>query len=86
MHSLLPTFVFLSSIPSLVLGQNATFDPLQYVDQLIGTSNGGNVFAGATLPYVGCQFTQYGPGLTEAGSCEGRGGYELWKQPRGLHD
>jgi putative alpha-1,2-mannosidase len=28
-----------------------TFDVLQYVDQLIGTDNGGNVFAGATLPY-----------------------------------
>ncbi|KAB8336990.1 hypothetical protein FH972_021294 [Carpinus fangiana] len=27
------------------------YDPLDYVDQLIGTSNGGNVFAGATLPY-----------------------------------
>ena len=26
-------------------------DPLQYVDQLIGSSNGGNVFSGATLPY-----------------------------------
>ncbi len=27
------------------------FDPLQYVDQLIGASNGGNVFPGASLPY-----------------------------------
>jgi putative alpha-1,2-mannosidase len=27
------------------------FDPLTYVDQLIGASNGGNVFAGASLPY-----------------------------------
>lgn len=27
------------------------FDPLAYVDPLIGSSNGGNVFAGATLPY-----------------------------------
>ncbi|EAS27511.2 alpha-1,2-mannosidase [Coccidioides immitis RS] len=26
-------------------------DPLSFVDQLIGTVNGGNVFAGATLPY-----------------------------------
>ncbi|KAM3424172.1 hypothetical protein BST61_g11285 [Cercospora zeina] len=26
-------------------------EPLQYVDQLIGTQNGGNVFAGASLPY-----------------------------------
>lgn len=30
---------------------SSTFDPLQYVKQLIGTDNGGNVFAGATLPY-----------------------------------
>jgi putative alpha-1,2-mannosidase len=28
-----------------------SFDVFQYVDQLIGTDNGGNVFAGATLPY-----------------------------------
>ncbi|CAG8975606.1 hypothetical protein HYALB_00006813 [Hymenoscyphus albidus] len=27
------------------------FDPLKYVNQLIGTDNGGNVFAGATRPY-----------------------------------
>lgn len=26
-------------------------DPLDYVDQLVGSSNGGNVFPGATLPY-----------------------------------
>ncbi|EME40466.1 glycoside hydrolase family 92 protein [Dothistroma septosporum NZE10] len=26
-------------------------DPLRYVDQLVGSTNGGNVFAGATLPY-----------------------------------
>ena len=34
---------------SVVEGQS--FDPLQYVDQLIGSRNGGNIFAGATLPY-----------------------------------
>ncbi|KAK4188768.1 glycoside hydrolase [Podospora australis] len=28
-----------------------TFDPLAYVDPLIGSSTGGNVFAGASLPY-----------------------------------
>ncbi|RYP10003.1 hypothetical protein DL764_000932 [Monosporascus ibericus] len=33
-----------------VLGA-AAFDPLQYVDQLIGSRNGGNIFPGATLPY-----------------------------------
>ncbi|KAK3678073.1 hypothetical protein LTR78_002168 [Recurvomyces mirabilis] len=38
----------------LLLGQLASAqvtDPLQYVDQLVGSSNGGNVFSGATLPY-----------------------------------
>lgn len=35
---------------SKVLAQDP-FDPLAYVDPLIGASNGGNVFAGASLPY-----------------------------------
>lgn len=30
---------------------SSSFDVFKYVDQLIGTDNGGNVFAGATLPY-----------------------------------
>ncbi|KAL1964519.1 hypothetical protein VTN77DRAFT_6945 [Rasamsonia byssochlamydoides] len=29
----------------------ANFDPLSYVDPLIGSNNGGNVFVGASLPY-----------------------------------
>lgn len=37
------------------MAQNATnttgFDALKYVDPLIGSTNGGNVFAGASLPY-----------------------------------
>ncbi len=37
--------------PAILRAGAADFDPLQYVDQLIGTRNGGNVFAGATLPY-----------------------------------
>lgn len=36
---------------SFSLAQNTTFDPLTYVDPLIGSTNGGNVFAGASLPY-----------------------------------
>lgn len=50
--------VFLSSpviaqwnTTNTTLTNSSTFDPLQYVNQLIGTDNGGNVFAGATLPY-----------------------------------
>ncbi|KAI1822219.1 family 92 glycosyl hydrolase [Xylaria intraflava] len=42
----------LSLLVLAALGASAAdFDPLQYVDQLIGTRNGGNVFPGATLPY-----------------------------------
>jgi putative alpha-1,2-mannosidase len=39
-------------LPATGAAQNSSaFDVLQYVDQLIGTDNGGNVFGGATLPY-----------------------------------
>ena len=41
-------FLFLAST-SLVAAANNS-DVLQYVDPLIGSNNGGNVFAGATLP------------------------------------
>ena len=34
-----------------VAQNTTTVDPLQYVDQLIGSNNGGNVFVGASLPY-----------------------------------
>ena len=34
-----------------LLANGVRSDVLQYVNQLIGTNNGGNVFAGATLPY-----------------------------------
>jgi putative alpha-1,2-mannosidase len=40
-----------STLLSLALGDTTTFDPLVYVDPLIGASNGGNVFPGASLPY-----------------------------------
>ncbi|KAA1467905.1 alpha-1,2-mannosidase, putative subfamily [Dentipellis sp. KUC8613] len=33
------------------LSPGAAADPAQYVNQLIGTANGGHVFAGATLPF-----------------------------------
>ncbi|KAH7056959.1 glycoside hydrolase family 92 protein [Macrophomina phaseolina] len=47
----------LKHLPALLLAGlctspvHAQFDALQYVDQLIGSSNGGNVFSGAGLPY-----------------------------------
>ncbi|EGX93817.1 alpha-1,2-mannosidase family protein, putative [Cordyceps militaris CM01] len=31
--------------------RDKNIDPIDYVDQLIGSSNGGNVFPGATVPY-----------------------------------
>ncbi|KAI1372133.1 glycoside hydrolase family 92 protein [Hypoxylon crocopeplum] len=40
------------TIAATALGEDAAaVDPLSYVDQLIGSSNGGNIFPGATLPY-----------------------------------
>ncbi|KAL2166173.1 hypothetical protein VTG60DRAFT_3156 [Thermothelomyces hinnuleus] len=39
-----------SELAGQVLARNS-FDPLAYVDPLIGASNGGNVFPGASLPY-----------------------------------
>ncbi|RDA93311.1 hypothetical protein CP533_2038 [Ophiocordyceps camponoti-saundersi (nom. inval.)] len=38
-------------IVSAVIALSPPFDPLDYVDPLIGSINAGNVFAGATLPY-----------------------------------
>ncbi|KAJ3561336.1 hypothetical protein NPX13_g8988 [Xylaria arbuscula] len=52
MHPLYCRFISaLLVAPAIWTAGAADFDPLQYVDQLIGTRNGGNVFAGATLPY-----------------------------------
>lgn len=41
-----------ASLLGQAVAQNSTaaFDPLMYVDTLIGTANGGDVFPGATLP------------------------------------
>ncbi|KAK0744825.1 glycosyl hydrolase family 92-domain-containing protein [Apiosordaria backusii] len=51
--------------------EEAIFDPLAYVDPLIGASNGGNVFPGASLPY----------GMTKAvadtNSSSNQGGFTL---------
>lgn len=51
-----PLSLRLGSIALIVLAtasrsDAADFDPLSYVDQLIGSRNGGNIFPGATLPY-----------------------------------
>ncbi|KAF2867809.1 glycosyl hydrolase family 92-domain-containing protein [Massariosphaeria phaeospora] len=42
--------LFSSFVLNVALTQNIT-NNLKYVDPLIGSANGGNVFAGATLPY-----------------------------------
>jgi len=43
--------LFLKPIEGVIATSPPEFDPLAYVDPLIGSNNGGNVFAGATLPY-----------------------------------
>lgn len=44
--------VWFCCLATSVEAQNTSaVDPLQYVDQLIGSNNGGNVFAGASLPF-----------------------------------
>jgi putative alpha-1,2-mannosidase len=54
-HLLLFLTGILANLPLRALAQNITnttiIDPLAYVNPLIGTTNGGNVFAGASLPY-----------------------------------
>lgn len=52
-----------------VLGQNTSTDFLQYVDPLIGTTNGGHVFPGATLPFGMAK------AVADVGSDERQGGY-----------
>ncbi|KAG2412530.1 hypothetical protein HFD88_010087 [Aspergillus terreus] len=51
----LQKYISLSSLPwtGFAIGHNTqtSSDVLQYVDPLIGSNNGGNVFAGASLPY-----------------------------------
>jgi putative alpha-1,2-mannosidase len=53
MASLFPlVFLLICFLQAAGAAQNSSaLDVLEYVDQLIGTDNGGNVFAGATLPY-----------------------------------
>ncbi|KAL3439007.1 glycosyl hydrolase family 92-domain-containing protein [Aspergillus tetrazonus] len=52
---LIPLLLFTSTIAyalaSTSITQDPNTDPLAYVNPLIGSTNGGNVFAGASLPY-----------------------------------
>ncbi|KAK8191733.1 putative alpha-1,2-mannosidase [Phyllosticta capitalensis] len=45
--SLLPLLLF----SNIAIALNVSFDVLDFIDPLIGSNNGGNVFCGATLPY-----------------------------------
>ncbi|KAF1988958.1 glycoside hydrolase family 92 protein [Aulographum hederae CBS 113979] len=53
--SVLSTLCFFLSVSAPALAQKAQnppgFDPLSFVNPLIGSNNGGNVFAGASIPY-----------------------------------
>lgn len=51
LHSIFSTFALISGIFTIAQAQNNQVDPLKFVDLLIGSANGGNVFPGATLPY-----------------------------------
>lgn len=53
----------------------ADFDHLSYVDPLIGTSNGGNVFAGASLPYGMAK------AVADTNSSSNQGGFTLDGSP-----
>jgi putative alpha-1,2-mannosidase len=44
-------FLAFGALLRLAQSDSTPFDPLVYVDPLIGASNGGNVFPGASLPY-----------------------------------
>lgn len=69
MVSLTHTCIIVFFLLRPALGANASiaFDPLEYVNQLIGTNNGGNVFAGATLPYGMAKAVADVDGLNTAG-------------------
>lgn len=62
----------------------ADFDPLQYVDQLIGSRDGGNVFPGASLPYG------LAKAVADTNSASNQGGFTLDGTPilgfSALHD
>lgn len=55
--------------PTLTLAQNAESGIFQYIDPLIGTTNGGHVFPGATLPFG------LAKAVADVNSDERQGGY-----------
>ncbi|KAI0006755.1 glycoside hydrolase family 92 protein [Xylariaceae sp. FL0662B] len=76
MHSFgfpLASILLLSS--ATVYGEEAAFDPLAYVDQLIGSRNGGNIFPGATVPYGMAK------AVADTNSSSNQGGFTLDDTP-----
>ncbi|KAI0128021.1 glycosyl hydrolase family 92-domain-containing protein [Xylariales sp. AK1849] len=59
---------------TLVYGEEA-FNPLQYVDTLVGSTDGGNVFPGATLPYGVAK------AVADTNSTSNQGGFTLDQSP-----
>lgn len=51
------------------VAQNTNTDIFQYIDPLIGTTNGGHVFPGATLPFGMAK------AVADVNSGEAQGGY-----------
>ncbi|KAH9905469.1 glycoside hydrolase family 92 protein [Xylariomycetidae sp. FL2044] len=49
---LIPLIFFFILFPLIATSQAQELDILQFIDPLIGSTNGGNVFAGATRPYA----------------------------------
>lgn len=68
-------FLAVASWAGRVAGQDQAFDPVTYVDPLIGTTNGGNVFAGATLPYGMAK------AVADTNSTSNQGGFTLDGSP-----
>lgn len=70
--------VFHLSVPAFA--QDAEPDIFQYIDPLIGTSNGGHVFPGATLPFGMAK------AVADVNSGDAQGGYASDNTPSKLSD
>ncbi|KAI1849612.1 hypothetical protein JX266_004561 [Neoarthrinium moseri] len=72
LHKLL---LLLAGILPVALCEEEVFNPLPYVDTLIGSTNGGNVFPGATLPYGVAK------AVADTNSSSNQGGFTLDDSP-----
>ncbi len=71
------TLVILASAIAPVLAQGPTADPASEVNPFIGTTNGGNVFPGATVPFGMVQFSPEATPLGPKRPIAAPGGYEF---------